>query len=200
MMNKETYLKELEYKLKRLPSDEVEAALEYYNEYFDEAGEENVQQVIKKLGSPSQVASKILADYAIKELDNHPESTKKGFSAIWVVILAILATPIALPLMLLVGSLIFAFVMLCGSLALAAFSITIALILFGIASLVTGVAVLPQHLPTGFFYIGAGLTATGIGVLVFSPLVSAIKKGSRALALSLKKLFDRITKRRKEVL
>ncbi|MEH6944319.1 DUF1700 domain-containing protein [Bacillus sp. JJ722] len=198
-MNKETYLKELEHKLKRLPIEEVEAALEYYNEYFDEAGVENVQLVIKELGSPSQVASKILADYAIKELDNHPKSTKKGLSAIWVIILAILATPIALPLMLLVGSLIITFVLLCGSLALTAISLLIALILTGVACLFTGIVVLPQHLPTAIFYIGVGLTASGIGVLVFSPLVSAIKKGSRALALSLKKLFDRITKRRKEV-
>ncbi|WP_042351785.1 DUF1700 domain-containing protein [Bacillus massiliigorillae] len=199
-MNKETYLKQLESKLKRLPSYEVEAALEYYNEYFDEAGEENVQQVIKELGSPAQVASKILADYAIKDLDSHPESTKKGFSAIWIIILAILASPIALPLVIAVGALIFAFVLLFISLAFAGFALTISLIIAGIASVVAGVAVLAQHIPTAIFFIGIGLTATGIGILIFSPVISLIKKGSRAIALSLKKLFDRISKRSKGAL
>lgn len=196
-MNKETYLKELESKLKRLSSEEVEAALEYYNEYFDEAGEENVQQVIQELGTPAQVASKILADNAIKDLENHPQSTKKGLSAIWVVILAILASPIALPLLIAVAALIFAFVIVFAALAFSGFAVTISLMLGGIFSMIAGVMVIPQHFPTALFFIGAGLTVTGIGILIFSPVMTGIKKGSVYIAKSLKKLFDRMTKRRK---
>lgn len=199
-MNKETYLKQLESKLKRIPSYEVESAIEYYNEYFDEAGAENIQQVIKELGSPAQVASKILADYAIKDLDSHPGSAKKGLSAIWIIILAILATPIALPIMIAVVALIFAFILLCGSLAFAVIAILFSLILGGIGCLIGGVAVFIQHIPTALFFIGLGLTASGIGLLAFSPVIILIKNGSRAIARMLKRLFDRITKRGKEVL
>ena len=198
-MNKETYLKQLELKLKRMPSYEVEDALEYYNEYFDEAGAENTQQVIKELGSPAQVASKILADYAIKDLDEHPSSAKKGLLAIWIIILGIFATPIALPIMLAVVAVIFAFVLLCGSLVVAAIAILFSIILGGIGSLIGGVAILTQHIPTALFFIGLGLIALGIGLLVFSPVMNLIKKGSRGIAKMLKRLFDRITKRRKEV-
>lgn len=198
-MNKETYLKQLESKLKRMPSYEVKDALEYYNEYFDEAGVENAQQVIKVLGAPAQVASKILADYAIKDLDDHPGSAKKGLLAIWIMILAIFATPIALPIMLTVVALIFTFVLLCGSLVIAAIAILFSLFLGGIGSLIGGVAVLTQHIPTALFFIGLGLIASGIGLLVFAPVMNLIKKGSRAIAKMLKRLFDRITKRRKEV-
>ena len=198
-MSKETYLKQLELKLKRMPGYEVEDALEYYNEYFDEAGAENTQQVIKELGSPAQVASKILADYAIKDLDEHPGSTKKGLLAIWIIILGIFAAPIALPIMLAVVAVIFAFVLLCGSLVIAAIAILFSLILGGVGSLIGGVAVLTQHIPTALFFIGLGLIALGIGLLVFSPVMNLIKKGSRGIAKMLKRLFDRITKRRKEV-
>lgn len=64
-------------KLHRLPTQEIDAALIYYEEYFDEAGQENEQDVIEKLGPPSQAAAQILADFAIKDLDAKPPSTKK---------------------------------------------------------------------------------------------------------------------------
>ncbi len=54
-MDRESYLKKLRGKLRRLPAHELNAALVYYEEYFDEAGVENEQQVIQQLGSPSVV-------------------------------------------------------------------------------------------------------------------------------------------------
>ena len=37
-MNKQEYMRQLEIKLKRLPKDDFERAIEYYEEYFAEAG------------------------------------------------------------------------------------------------------------------------------------------------------------------
>lgn len=199
-MNKEVYLKELHRKLKKLPEEEREAALDYYNEYFDEAGEENVQLVIKKLGSPSQVASQILADFAVKDLDNNDESAKKGISAIWFIILAILASPIALPLLISVIALIFSLVILCGSFIFTFFVLVLALSLSGIVSIIGGLSVFAQHWPTAVFFIGSGLIASGIGILLFSPLVSVTKSTSAALAKWSKKLFDKLLKKRKEAI
>ena len=197
-MNKDAYLKELHRKLKKLPEEEREAALDFYNEYFDEAGEENVQLVIKKLGSPSQVASKILADYAIKGLDEGSESAKKGISAIWFIILAILASPIALPLIILIFALVFTVVILCGSFIFTFFALVLALSLSGIISIVAGLSVFTQHWPTALFFTGSGLIASGIGILLFSPLVLMTKSMSAAVAKWMKNLFDKLTKRRKE--
>ncbi|MBY0123741.1 DUF1700 domain-containing protein [Bacillus sp. S/N-304-OC-R1] len=199
-MNKETYLKALNRKLKKLPEDEREAALDYYNEYFDEAGEENIQLVIKKLGSPSHVTSQILADFAVKGLENGDESTKKGISAIWFIILAILASPIALPLLIAVVALIFSLVILCGSFILTFFILVLALSLSGIVSIIGGLSVFAQHWPTALFFIGSGLIVSGIGILLFSPLVSVTKSTSAALAKWIKKLFDKMIKRRKEAI
>ncbi len=197
-MSREEYLKALRRKLKKLPNEEIDAALEYYNEYFEEAGEENTAEVVAKLGSPALVASQILAEYAVKGLDNESSTAKKGLSAVWFIILAILASPIALPLLLLVICLVFTLVLLGGTFLLTFFLLNVSLVLSGIVSIVAGLAVITQHWQTSIFFIGIGLTASGIGILLFPPLVLVTKKISHSLAKWLKRLFDKITRRRKE--
>ena len=49
-MNREVFIDELRKELSKLPEEEVEAAVEYYEEYFDEAGEDNEDNVIKSSG------------------------------------------------------------------------------------------------------------------------------------------------------
>ena len=49
-MNRETYLKELRKYLKRLPKDDYENAMEYFTEYFDDAG--NDEEAIRT-GQPA---------------------------------------------------------------------------------------------------------------------------------------------------
>lgn len=39
-MNREEYLKRLSFLLKDLPKEEIEDAIAYYEDYFEEAGEE----------------------------------------------------------------------------------------------------------------------------------------------------------------
>lgn len=197
-MSKDKFLNELQTKLKKLPQDEIESALDYYREYFDEAGEENVDQVIKKLGSPSQVASHILADYATKELAEHPQSAKKSISAIWFILLAILASPIALPIIIIVISMVFTFVILCGTFLFTFFTLIVSLAFAGIVSIVAGFSVIAQHWQTALFFIGAGLAVTGIGILLFPPFIFVVKNASSALAKWMKKLFDKMAKKRKE--
>ena len=63
-MTRQQFMKELEYLLRNIPESEKADALAYYNDYFDEAGVENEAQVILELGSPRQVAEKILAEYS----------------------------------------------------------------------------------------------------------------------------------------
>ena len=48
-MTKDQFLSELERKLKHLPADERADAVEFYREYFEEAGVENEQRVIAEL-------------------------------------------------------------------------------------------------------------------------------------------------------
>ena len=60
-MNRKEFMERLERLLWNISDSEREEALQYYNDYFDDAGEENEAKVIEELGSPNQVAQKIKA-------------------------------------------------------------------------------------------------------------------------------------------
>lgn len=62
-MTKKEYLRELKDRLSHLPREEREEALKYYEEYFEEAGDKTVEEIIDELGTPEEVAEKILADF-----------------------------------------------------------------------------------------------------------------------------------------
>lgn len=59
-MRKYAYLARLEELLAALPVQERQDALNYYEEYFDAAGNENEEQTARELGDPAEVARKIL--------------------------------------------------------------------------------------------------------------------------------------------
>lgn len=198
MMSKDEYLKKLRLKIKKLPKQEIEEAINYYQEYFEEAGEENTASVIARLGSPSSVASQILADYAVKDLGTDHDSTKKSLSAIWFIILAILASPIALPLLAVVIIFALTLILVCGVTVLTLFVFVIGLPISGLVSTISGIAVFFQHWQTSIFFIGLGLIAFGIGMLLYSPIVYFSKKVSSGLVKLLKGLVDKITHRSKE--
>ncbi len=68
-MNKETYLQDLKKALKILPQYDRDEAVEFYEEYFDEAGVENEAKVIEELGEPKVLAKKILVDVVDKKYE-----------------------------------------------------------------------------------------------------------------------------------
>ena len=53
-MNRMEFMAELERLLADMPEDERQAAVQYYADYFADAGEENEQDVIRELGSPEE--------------------------------------------------------------------------------------------------------------------------------------------------
>ena len=61
-MNRADFMNQLESLLQSIASAEREEAIQYYNDYFDDAGEENEQQVIEALGNPARVAENIKKD------------------------------------------------------------------------------------------------------------------------------------------
>ena len=58
-MNRETFMRELERLLANIPENERKEALAYYEDYFNDAGPENEQQVLAELGYPYKVAENI---------------------------------------------------------------------------------------------------------------------------------------------
>lgn len=61
-MNREQFIAQLARLLQDLPPAERQEAIRYYQEYFDDAGEENEDVVIQELGSPGKVVASIKAN------------------------------------------------------------------------------------------------------------------------------------------
>lgn len=61
-MRKDEYLNILSDRLKVLPAEEYRDIMEYYTEYFAEAGEENEEEVITELGDVEELAKRILSE------------------------------------------------------------------------------------------------------------------------------------------
>lgn len=178
-MNRQEFMNRLAAELSRLPKEEIQAAMEYYSEYFDEAGPEREQETIAELGSPSKIATQIKADYAVRQLDEPGagQSAKKGLSAILWVILGIFAAPIAFPVAIALGVTALAIFI---ALAAVIFSVIISLAavcISGIALVFIGFAGLGGSFAAGMMLIGIGLVAAGITAL----LCVGVTIGARAL-------------------
>ena len=77
-MNRIEYMNQLAHRLKRLPKEDYDKAMDYFNEYFDEAGPENEQQAIEDLGSPEAAANSIVMDLAIYNAKEPGKNMKRG--------------------------------------------------------------------------------------------------------------------------
>ena len=190
--SREQYMNELRHELRRLPKEDFDAACAYFEEYFDEAGEKNEIQAMEDLGSPRQAARELIVSLAVKN-SREPAKTdvKKGFSSVWVGILAVFAAPIALPLA-------FAAVLVVASLGLALFLVLLsvglcgaAAVLCGILSVVSGGIYLFQSPGDALSNIGMGLMCLGAGVV----LLPAVYDLSRKVLKGLIGLFGKLVKK-----
>ncbi|MEG0894990.1 MAG: DUF1700 domain-containing protein [Oscillospiraceae bacterium] len=176
-MNKNEYLYQLRNHLKRLPPDEISNAISFYEEFFEDAGKENEQSVIEKLGSPKEAALKIICEYGEKNLNPAPDnfdninqpSQKKNKGSIktaWIVIASILATPIALPLGI-AGVIIVLALLISLFAVLFSFLLSgIAIVLSGILGIVVSIISIPNSFSLSLFYIGICLMLIAIGVAI----------------------------------
>ena len=80
-MSRTEYMRELEALLHGISKEEREEALQYYNDYFDDAGNENEEKVIEELGSPAKLADTIRAGVNgnIGEAESYGEYGERGY-------------------------------------------------------------------------------------------------------------------------
>lgn len=167
-MNKQEYLNALNKELKKLPKEEKQNAMQYYMEYFDDAGPEQEQKVMIELGHPKDVANTLLSDYAIKRMNMPaPVTTKKNLSALKWVIIALVASPIALPLafcLILLVLLVAATAFLLMAFCVAASVVGAAC---GVVACASAIYLLFIHDPATFFvFSGAGLLSIAFSILL----------------------------------
>ncbi|MEG1929876.1 MAG: DUF1700 domain-containing protein [Anaerovorax sp.] len=186
-MNKSEFMKALEAQLGQIPKEEAAAALAYYNEYFEDAGEENEEGVLKELGSPENIGAQLKAEIAMKQLVKEEAPTvRKGISAIWLIVLAIFAAPLALPLTVAVLLLALSFVIVVFALLFSLGAVVLAAFLGSIATIVGGLSTLFVSLPNSVFAIGLGMILLGVTLL----LAIAVIYVSRILCRWMAKLMN----------
>lgn len=191
-MNRQQYMKQLEAALSRIPKEERENVLQYYNEYFDEAGPEQEQEIIKRLGPPQKLASQIKAQSAVKDLESQPAPTvKKGISTIWLVILGIFAAPVALPVAIAVAAVAFSLVLVVVCLLVAASLAALGVFAGGIAAIAAGFGVLFATPASAIFAIGVGLIMLGATLLLSILTILAAGAFFRLMARLLNRGFHR---------
>lgn len=188
-MDKQTFLRRLEEGLRQLPPEEREDILSYHREYFQEAGPEQEAKVIQELGDPALLARRLVSEYgeqpaASAPPPSQPEAPKKKRGAgILVAILAVLASPIALPL-----------AAALAAVAVALMAVIVGVLAAGIVLVALGFSSLALYPPAALVVLGAGLFCCGLGLLGVMPAVCLIQSMFRGIA----SLFRKAVSRRKK--
>lgn len=181
-MSREEFMKQLETLLSDVPEEEKREALEYYRGYFEDAGEENEERILKELESPEKVAQTIKADLGMETDDSEGNSDKTEFATqkeagkqenndksgriLLIVILAVITSPIWVGA---VGGLLGGALGLAGGIlgvAIAAIAVAGALYITGAALIGIGISQLVVGgIATGTAMLGAGLLVLALAVL-----------------------------------
>lgn len=188
-MDKKTYMAELERELRRLPKADRDEALLYYAEYFDDAGPEHETEALEELGSAKNAAEQILRNVAIRRLDEPGDAAKKGLSTVWIVILALCAAPVGLPISL-------TFLILGLTVVILAMTVFLVILITGgtflaggIVGIFAGIYFLVSYTADGLAVLGSCLMITGMGALLLLAGVLCIRLVIKGLARGMKRLL-----------
>ncbi len=190
-MTRTEYMKTLAYKLRRLPKEDYDKAMDYFEEYFEEAGPENEQQAILDLGTPEDAANELIIELAVKNAEKPPKTVKKGLSAIWIGILGVCAAPIALPMALAILAVLISFVIVILALFLCLFLTAVAVAASGVIGLFGGGILLFSTFADGIATIGFGLFGIGAAILIFYGAIIACRSFLRRTSKSLAHISKR---------
>lgn len=195
-MTKQEYLDILKKKLNRLPKIEYDKAMEYFNEYFEDAGPENEQEAIQNLGDPVAAGDQIILDLAIKntQSEEKPKTVKKSMNAVWIAVLAVLACPVALPIAIGLVSVMFAIVVSIGAVLFGLLAGVIGMLIAVPVAIVGSFSLIPSSFPAFMCTIGVAILALGLGAaLIYGIYLLAVK-----LISLVADMFGNYAKKRKE--
>ena len=191
-MTREEYLRQLQHYLKRLPKEDYDSAMEYFTEYFEEAGPEGEQAVIAELGTPKQAASELLRNLLNEQIVQPRERRSVG-AVLMIALLAICAAPTALPLAIAATAILFALVLVIASAVLCVLLLGVCGILVGGKLILIGLASAGSSVPGMCMLLGLGLLGIGLGILLSMVLIALC----RMIGLLLLRLIQWILGRRK---
>ena len=191
-MNKEQFIAALRARLSQLADEEIDKSAAYYAEMIDDMVEDGKteQEAVSSLEDVDVIAERILQDMPISALVKSSVKPKGGWTAL-TIILAVLASPIWLPIAISLLAVFLSLYIVLWSLLISFIGTAASLLISGIAVIVGAFILMPQYiLPT----IGAGLILLGAGLLLALGVKYAIVgtiRMSAAIGRGIKKMFIR---------
>ena len=165
-MTRTEYIAKLTKYLRKLPQKDYEEALEYFMEYFEEAGPENEARVIAELGTPKEAAHEVISRLLEEKIIEEKSSLRNKTTILWIAILAVLASPVALPILLFFLAMIMTLLMIIFAVIVTALALTFALLISGVYTFFTSFSLLSVSLASTLFGGGLGLLMFGGALLL----------------------------------
>ncbi len=204
-MNRIEFMKTLERLLNGIAHEDKVDALQYYNDYFDEAGSENEAAVIQELESPEKVAS-IIKESLGDESKSSGEYSERGYQderfekkeelldkrekkskiPLILIILGIIfiGLPVVLPLGVSGVGVVFAIAVTIVALVFSVFITGVSLVVAGVAvviyaimNIISSTAHALVAAGTGLILIAFGTVVSYLGILVAKWFIKLIGKG-----------------------
>lgn len=195
-MKRREFMSELEKLLSNISYEDRRDALDYYENYFADAGVENEESVIRELGSPVKVAQNIKGSlerekesayqeysesgykdirYEDKEQvgysEEYTERNNKILKIILLLVILILGWPVLLAGLAVAGSVILAIIS-----CVVAFLITgVVLLGAGVLVFFIGIGLLLVSPQTTMFFCGCGILLSVVGLLLTMLMIKCIQ-------------------------
>lgn len=166
-MGKNEFLKKLDKLLSQLPDSERGRHLSYYSELIDDMTDNGMseQEAVAKFGDVNEIANQILTETPLPLLVKTKVKPGGGWTAL-TIILAILACPIWLPIVISLFAVVLSVFVVLWSVVIAFIAVCLALIISGFALCIAPFVFISVAPAVLVLDIGVGLICIGIGILL----------------------------------
>ena len=190
-MTKTEYIAKLTKYLRKLPQQDYKEAIEYFMEYFEEGGPENEARVSAELGTPKEAAHEVISRLLEEKIVEDKSSLRNKTTILWIAILAVLASPVALPILLFFLAMIVTLLMIIFAVIVTALALTFALLISGVYTFFTSFSLLSVSLASTLFGGGLGLLMFGGALLLLLISFEICKLIVKLIALLIKWLIKK---------
>lgn len=110
-MKVKVFRNKLAHQLRRLPAEEIDQALDYYDEYFADLGLGEEDEVPEEFSNPKRIGYEILRDSKLNEMEDQGRQ-HSPWKILSLVLLTVLALPVGIPLFIVLVVLVVLFLMI----------------------------------------------------------------------------------------
>lgn len=199
-MNKSEFLGKLTNRLEHLPHQEVAKIISYYEESIDDRIEDGITEdvSIKSLGSLDDIVTNIENEIPITSMvkDKVIKKVEKSRSKGVLLALTIIGSPLWLPLLLAAVCVVLSLVIAGWGIYAGGVVGYVSLTLIAVIGVVFGfIRIFTIGFTTGIAYMGVGVIAAGMMMLLFYPCVWITKQWMKLNVFPFRKLRQRLVRK-----